>query len=95
MSEKDLQKLVEELAEWNGWKYYHVPDSRRVTSAGFPDLVLVRPPRIIYAELKVGSNKLSPAQLEWKRDLQACNLEFYIWRETKTSIERIKETLKK
>lgn len=36
---------------------------------GFPDLVMVRGQRLIFAELKVGKNKLSAEQSQWIIDL--------------------------
>ena len=36
MSEKDLQKLVEELAEWNGWKYDSNDSINPIDSIGVP-----------------------------------------------------------
>jgi VRR-NUC domain len=49
-----------------GWKLiYHVPDSRRVTSAGFPDLVMVRNGRLLFLECKKIGGVLSPAQRAW------------------------------
>jgi hypothetical protein len=70
-SEKMWQQSVIDLAHMLGWISYHTHDSRR-SNPGFPDLVLLRPPRIIYAELKVGKNKTSKAQDRWLDMLAAC-----------------------
>jgi hypothetical protein len=61
--------------------------------AGFPDLVMVRAPRVIFSELKVGKNEPSEAQAAWIHELAACcrpiagesphphlSVEVYVWR---------------
>jgi IS4 transposase len=49
-----------------GWKFiYHVPDSRRASSAGFPDLVMVRKGRLLFIECKKVGGVVSPAQRAW------------------------------
>jgi hypothetical protein len=50
-SEAAFQDEVLGLARFYRWRGYHTHDSRRST-AGFPDLVLVKAPRLIFAELK-------------------------------------------
>ena len=77
-AEKDWQRTVANLAGILGFSVYHTYDSRRST-AGFPDLVLVRE-RIIYAELKSDVGKLSDAQVRWRDDLIDAGGEFYVWR---------------
>jgi hypothetical protein len=48
---------------------------------GFPDLVLARPPRVIFAELKTAKGKLGPEQENWLAALTACpGVEVYVWR---------------
>lgn len=71
VSEKEFLEAVLELARWCGFRCYHTHRSDR-SEPGFPDLVLVRPPRIIYAELKSEKGRLSPAQKEWLDALGAC-----------------------
>ncbi|MDQ2727540.1 MAG: VRR-NUC domain-containing protein [Actinomycetota bacterium] len=49
--------------------------------AGWPDLVLVRPPRIVVAELKAAKGRLRPEQIEWLADFGACpGVETFEWR---------------
>ena len=79
VSEKVFQATVLELAHLEGWLSYHTHDSRR-SAAGFPDLVLVRPPRVIFAELKTAKGAMSPQQRLWIAALGACEVEAYIWR---------------
>jgi hypothetical protein len=42
--------------------------------------VLVRPPEIIFAELKTLRGRVRPEQTVWLGMLAACGLETYIWR---------------
>jgi hypothetical protein len=69
-TEKQFQQQVLELAGLYGWRAYHTFDSRR-SAAGFPDLVLGRPPRLIFAELKTATGRVSAAQQAWLDDLTA------------------------
>ena len=41
-------------------------------AAGFPDLVIVRPPKVMVLELKVPGGRVSPKQKEWIEALQDC-----------------------
>ncbi len=81
-SERDLQRNIEREAMKFGWELtYHTYDSRR-SKEGFPDLVMVRPPRVIFAELKSDDKqaKLSDPQKEWAEALLQCPVEYYLWR---------------
>jgi VRR-NUC domain len=71
VSEKQFQAQVVELARISGWLTYHTFDSRR-SAPGFPDLVLVRPPRLIFAELKSEVGKFRPEQRVWLEVLKGC-----------------------
>ena len=89
VSEKDFQRAVLDLAHTLGWKTMHFHDSRRqvkpgvfvgdTDAAGFPDLVLVRE-RVVYAEMKAESGRLSKAQLGWLEVLGYAGQEAYVWR---------------
>lgn len=70
LREADFQAQVAELAGYYGWRTYHVFDSRR-SNPGFPDLVLVRAPELIFAELKTRTGRVSAAQRDWLADLNA------------------------
>lgn len=79
-SEKQFLGQLRQAAGWLGWRCYHTHDSRR-SEAGFPDVVLVRPPSVIFAELKTDSGRLTPLQREWLEDLKACDrVEAVLWR---------------
>lgn len=77
VSEKDWQQQVIDLAQLLGWLYFHTYDSRR-SSGGFPDLVLVRE-RVVFAELKSGSGRLTAAQHWWIASLSVAGAEVYVW----------------
>ena len=79
LTEKQWQAQVVELAHTLQWrKAYHTFDSRR-SSSGWPDLVLVRD-RVVYAELKSETGRLSDAQQDWIRALLHTGAEVYVWR---------------
>jgi len=79
ITEKAWLAQVIRLAEVLGWAHYHTYDSRR-SAVGFPDLVLVRRPRVIFAELKAQRTRATDAQLAWLAELRQCNQEVYLWR---------------
>ncbi len=81
MTEAELQETVREIAKTTGWLYYHTYRSKR-SPAGFPDVVLVRPPRVIFAELKSETGALTPDQLIWMVTLGRARpyVESYVWR---------------
>ena len=83
VKEAPFQKQVVNLAVALGWKrelIYHTHDSRR-SGKGFPDLVMLRPPRILYVELKRQKNAYtSPEQDEWLGALKECGAEVFLWR---------------
>jgi hypothetical protein len=80
VSEKNFQQQVLQLARLSGWMVYHTFDSRRST-AGFPDLCLVRVPRVIFAELKSAAGKIRPEQKAWLGALKSCpGVEVFVWR---------------
>lgn len=90
-SEKGFQQTVIDLAHLRRWLTYHTFDSRH-SAAGFLDLVLVRGQRLIFAELKSETGKLSPQQKSWFCALMAANQEVYVWRPVDwNDIQRILE----
>ena len=76
-SEAAFQQQVLNLAGYYGWRSYHTHDSRR-SQAGFPDLVLVRGPELIFAELKTDTGRVRPEQQEWIAALQAISTELVV-----------------
>lgn len=84
--EKDFQHRVTEVARIRNWSVYSIPDSRRATLSGFPDLVLFRRSdgRLIFAELKREKGRLSEPQKEILDTLREISgngrFEVYVWR---------------
>lgn len=75
LSERDFSKQVEDLFKLFGWEFYHVVEQHyyaRRTSRGFPDYVAVKPPRLIFAELKSEKGQLTEAQEKWLEILKQC-----------------------
>jgi hypothetical protein len=70
---------VKDAAHAFRWQVYHTRDSRG-SDPGFPDLVLVRQPRIIFAELKSAGGRMSAHQKLWLAALLGCPVEVYLWR---------------
>jgi hypothetical protein len=79
ITERAFQAQVIAIAKILGWRCYHTHDSRR-SQAGFPDLVLVRRARLIFAELKSESGKVKPEQDAWIAALRAAGQKAYLWR---------------
>ena len=83
-SEGDFQKTIIEVAEIHHWNIYHVAKVkgklRSKSSIGFPDLVLVRGGRLIFAELKVGKNNPTDDQMRWLTELRRAHHYVYLWR---------------
>ncbi len=80
-SEKLFQAAVVKLAKACGFIVYHTLNSRG-SEAGHPDLHMLHPWRKlqVVAELKVGSNKCSPAQVAWLEAYRACGVQAFEWR---------------
>jgi len=80
ISETAFATQVEDLLKIFGWRWTHF---RPAWSAkgyrtpikgdkGFPDYCCVRPPRLIFAELKDAYAKPTPEQEAWLEDLKEC-----------------------
>jgi hypothetical protein len=92
VSERELTGYVADLARLFGWLRYHTWLSRH-SARGFPDEVLVRPPRLIFAELKSERGKLAAAQAEWLDALaHVPGVEVYTWRPSQ--MDEIAEVLR-
>ena len=72
--EEDLLTMVRGTAQHHGWLTYHTKDSRG-SEPGWPDLVLVRAPTVLFVELKPRGGKATPAQWRWIQALSACGLD--------------------
>jgi hypothetical protein len=79
LTEAQWQNVVVHYAKIFSWRIYHTHISFG-SAKGFPDLVLVRPPRLIFVELKSDKGKVKPEQLDWLTELHASRAETYVWR---------------
>lgn len=88
MTEAELQSAVIELARLLGYRVAHFRAAQtakgwrtpvEADGKGFPDLVLVRrPARLIFVELKGERGRTSPEQREWL-ELLSPAAEVYTW----------------
>jgi VRR-NUC domain len=88
---------VIQVAHLYGWHIAHFRPARtadgswrtplQADGAGFPDLVLVRPPRVIFAELKTEDGKLDPLQQLWIDKLRRTLVEVFVWRPHQLDVE--------
>lgn len=90
ITERDFLAQVIDLAHVYHWRVAHFRPSRtkygwttavQADGAGFPDLVLVRPPRCLFVEVKTETGQPSDKQYEWLRELSGCpGISVCIWR---------------
>lgn len=80
ITEKEFQRQVLDLAGILGWSVYH-PMLSKWSERGWPDLALIRPPRLVFAELKRENGKTTEHQDRWLDMLRACpGVETFLWR---------------
>jgi hypothetical protein len=89
-SEQQFQDAVAAMARYLGWKVAHFRPARaakgwrtlaQYDAAGYPDLTMCRPPRVIFAEMKSQRGLVSSRQKEWLTSLGECPaIESYVWR---------------
>jgi hypothetical protein len=81
MPEAELLRQVRKLAKLTGWETYHTHDSRR-SDRGWPDLVLASATqrRVIFAELKTATGRVTPDQKKWLALLANAGQETAVWR---------------
>lgn len=79
-TEKDFLAQVLDAAKLFGWATYH-PFLSKWSQRGYPDLTLVRPPRMILAELKADRGQPTVDQAQWLELLgQVPGIEVHLWR---------------
>ncbi len=78
MSEHTFQGLVVGLAEAHGWEVYHTADSRK-SQSGFPDLCMVRGPKLCFAELKREGQEAEDDQTRWMTKLARTGADVFLW----------------
>lgn len=109
-----FQKDVIDLAHTLGWRVAHFRTSMNARGhymtavaadgKGFPDLCMVRRGRIVFAELKAGSNPLTAEQKAWMEDLDRASagysrdprnpVDVCLWHAEKTPREEILAVLR-
>lgn len=113
-TEAEFQNLIIEYAQIRGWLVMHTRPARTERGwrtplqgdAGYPDLTMARRGRLVIAELKSESGKVTREQAAWlehlpprvaqeddsaDRDIHSHAIEVYVWRPR--DWERIKEVL--
>ena len=80
MNEAQWRAEVIQLARYGGWACYYTHYSP-FSTPGWPDLALIKPPRVVLAELKTARGKLRPEQADTAHLLERCeHAEYYLWR---------------
>jgi len=78
-TEKDFSQAVVDYARTQGWEVWRTWRSKH-SPPGEPDLRLVRPPRVVFAELKSMKGKLSEHQVRARNLLEQCGgVEYFLW----------------
>lgn len=80
MSEAQLAEAIYGLAHAYGWLFVHFRPARTAKGyrtsftgdEGFPDVVLVKPPRVLFLELKAERGRIRPMQQVWGAALEQC-----------------------
>jgi hypothetical protein len=80
MSEAELLTEVLKLCVGMGYPAFHVYDSRYSTGTGFPDLTIVAPGGVIFAELKNQTGWLRKEQTIWRDRLRLAGATWFLWR---------------
>ena len=87
MTEADLRRTIVAAARECGWLAYFTWTSIH-SPAGMPDLVLCKPPALVFSELKSDKGKVLPAQQTWLDALaQVPGVRAFLWRPA--DLERI------
>jgi hypothetical protein len=104
VTESALQDAVIELANYLGFMVHHCRPGRRADGSwvtaitgdpGYPDLCLVKPPRVLFVELKSAKGGTSMEQDEWLDALRNCpGVETYVFRPADWSSGRIERVLR-
>lgn len=89
MTESAFLTQVLALARLRNWRCLHLRPARTAKGwrtavqgdgVGFPDLLLVRPPRLLVAELKSATGRLTGEQAAWLFAFQQAGIKTYVWR---------------
>ena len=103
VTENELQRAIIEAARLLGWRLCHFRTARTLNGwrtpieghPGFPDLVLLRPPRLIFAELKGKRGRVDFEQATWLNGLnEVPGVEQYLWRPADWELGTVEEVLR-
>jgi hypothetical protein len=101
VTETAFQSEVIQLAQMMRWRVAHFRPARTAhgwrtavaaDGKGFPDLVLTRRGRLIFAELKSDTGQVAPDQQRWLTVLNLTAAEVYVWRPA--DLQTIADTLR-
>jgi hypothetical protein len=84
--EVDWMEAATDALTLTGWRWAHVPPTRRKagrwsnenSGKGFPDLVCLRAPRVLWVEVKRQGNGPTPQQETWIAGLAASGQEAHV-----------------
>lgn len=79
ITERRFQAQIIAYATLMNWRYYHTHNSKN-SPKGFPDLVLIRRPRVVWAEIKAQRTRVTDDQHAWLEELRASGQEVFVWR---------------
>lgn len=80
VSEKAFMQAVRKIAEAHAWETMHIYDSRKSAGVGWPDLVLARPPDLLFVECKTDTGVLTIQQEHWLDVLRRVeHTETFLW----------------
>jgi hypothetical protein len=103
ISERELQTAVIECAKLLGWRVMHQRPARTLQGwrtpleghAGYPDLTMLRPPRLVFAELKSKKGRVHFDQATWLNGFDAVpGVEQYLWRPADWETGKIEDVLR-
>jgi len=96
VTERELTKAIVAFARERGWLVAHFETSRAMREGGgfltaqrgdkgFPDLVMARASRLVFAELKTARGRVDFNQATWLNRLESVGgvvggVECYVWR---------------
>ncbi len=101
MLEREFATQVEHLLELFRWTWKHDEPAVRQSGTwatsfrgqrGFPDYIATRDGRLLFAEIKNETGKLTAGQVHWLTLLQQTPAEVYVWRPQ--DLEQVKEALR-
>ena len=91
LTEAEWLRSVGDALDLTGWAWIHHCPARRAqgkwttatqgnSAKGFPDVVAVRPPRVLWLELKTERGRVSVEQNSWLDQLRASGQEAHVLR---------------